>query len=159
MKKGGLTTETVAAKLRELSGNMAAVARSFGVTRQAVWKFCNAREALRAVSHECRETMKDHAESALYKAVLSGEAWAVCFYLKTQAKDRGYIEKQELAVESDALGGGVRERLREVDGDDHPGRRGQPGEARGADPQDVADPAPSAGDKQASPPGGGGPAG
>jgi hypothetical protein len=30
--------------------------------------------------------------------VLAGEAWAVCFYLKCQARDRGYIEKQELDV-------------------------------------------------------------
>jgi hypothetical protein len=40
--------------------------------------------------------MKDNAESALYSAVLGGEAWAVCFYLKTQAKDRGYVERQEM---------------------------------------------------------------
>jgi hypothetical protein len=27
--------------------------------------------------------------------VLAGEPWAVCFYLKCQAKDRGYIERTE----------------------------------------------------------------
>lgn len=34
--------------------------------------------------------MLDHAESSLQKAVLKGEAWAVCFFLKTQGKSRGY---------------------------------------------------------------------
>jgi hypothetical protein len=92
MKKGGLTTATVEARLRELSGNMAAVARSFGVTRQAVWKFVQARPTLQAVADDVRESMKDHAESALQAAVMRGESWAVCFYLKTQAKDRGYVE-------------------------------------------------------------------
>jgi hypothetical protein len=92
MKKGGLTTETVEARLRELGGNLAAVARHFGVTRQAVWKFVQARPTLKAAADDVRESMKDHAESALHAAVLRGERWAVCFYLKTQAKDRGYIE-------------------------------------------------------------------
>jgi hypothetical protein len=39
--------------------------------------------------------MKDNAESSLYRAVLDGEPWAVCFYCKTQAKDRGYTERVE----------------------------------------------------------------
>ena len=36
------------------------------------------------------------AELALYKAIQDGEGWAVCFYLKTQGKQRGYIERQEI---------------------------------------------------------------
>ncbi len=100
MKKGGLTVETVEAKLHEYSGNLAAVARSFGVTRQAVHDFVRKRPALLAAANDVREGMKDNAESSLTKAVLKGEAWAVCFYLKTQAKDRGYTEKSELDVTS-----------------------------------------------------------
>jgi hypothetical protein len=42
-----------------------------------------------------RGEMIDTAELSLYNAVLKGEAWAVCFLLKTQAKDRGYTEKHE----------------------------------------------------------------
>jgi hypothetical protein len=34
-------------------------------------------------------------------AVLAGEAWAVCFYLKTQAKDRGYVERSEVQHSSE----------------------------------------------------------
>ena len=93
--KNALKADDVAAKLRELHGNMAAAARAFGVTRQAVHAFVAARPSLAAVAAECRESMKDHAESALHKAVVGGEAWAVCFYLKTQAKDRGYVERVE----------------------------------------------------------------
>src|SRR5215469_2544852 len=96
MKNGGLKTNLVEEKLREFHGNMAAVGRFFGVTRQSVWRFCQARESLKAVSADCRESMKDNAESSLYSAVLRGEAWAVCFYLKTQARDRGYIERTEM---------------------------------------------------------------
>jgi hypothetical protein len=95
MKKGGLTAEMVEARLREFSGNMAAVARQFGVTRQAVQDFVRRRVKLQQVANDVRESMKDHAESSLYKAVLDGEAWAVCFFLKTQARDRGYVEVLE----------------------------------------------------------------
>jgi hypothetical protein len=77
---------------RLLSGNMAAVARHFGVTRQAVWDFVHRRAKLQQVATDLREGMKDNVESALYNAALAGEAWAVCFFLKTQARDRGYSE-------------------------------------------------------------------
>jgi hypothetical protein len=93
-----LQVEPVAEQIRAYNGNLAAVGRHFGVTRQSVHKFVNDHPALRAVVAECRESMKDHAESSLYRAVLAGEAWAVCFYLKTQAKDRGYIERYEHAA-------------------------------------------------------------
>src|SRR5258707_303610 len=97
MKKGGLTVENVEAKLREMNGNMAAVGRAFGVTRGAVWKFVQSHPNLKAATVDVREAMKDNAESALQKALLNGEAWAVCFFLKTQAKDRGYTERTETA--------------------------------------------------------------
>ena len=36
------------------------------------------------------------AENSLFEAIRRGEAWAVCFYLKCMAKDRGYVERAEL---------------------------------------------------------------
>jgi len=90
-----LKVSEVEPKIREMNGNLAAAARFFGVTRQAMWLFVQERPTLKAACHDARESMKDHAESALHRALLAGEAWAVCFYLKCQAKDRGYIEKAE----------------------------------------------------------------
>jgi hypothetical protein len=97
MNRAGLTAEGVEAQLKKLRGNMAAVARHFGCSRVAVWKFCQCRPTLRQVADDEREGMKDFAESALHKAVLAGEPWAVKFYLTTQAKDRGYTTRTELA--------------------------------------------------------------
>jgi hypothetical protein len=91
-----LSADAVAEQLREYHGNLAAVARRFDVTRQAVQSFVRARPSLMAVLQECRETMKDHAESVLFRQLLAGEPWAVRFYLKTVGKDRGYVERQEL---------------------------------------------------------------
>jgi hypothetical protein len=39
--------------------------------------------------------MIDAGESALYRATLNGEAWAVQFLLKTLGKSRGYVERVE----------------------------------------------------------------
>jgi hypothetical protein len=108
MKRPGLTVEGVEAQLRKLRGNMAAVARHFGCSRVAVWKFVNRREALRRVAADERESMKDDAEGALYRAVRAGEPWAVKFFLLTQAKDRGYTTRTELAGERESPPIGVR---------------------------------------------------
>jgi hypothetical protein len=91
-----LTAAAVAKALRQFNGNMAAVARAFDCHRSSVKRFIDNRPSLCEVRVEARETMKDMAESALYKAVLAGEGWAVCFFLKTQARDRGYTEKAEI---------------------------------------------------------------
>jgi len=38
----------------------------------------------------------DVAEAALLRAIQKGEAWAVCFFLKCKAKQRGYSERTEI---------------------------------------------------------------
>lgn len=90
-----LSEPLVAAALVELRGNVAAVARKFGVHRSSVQVLIGKSEPLQMIQKDAREGMLDDAESALYRAVVQGEAWAVCFLLKTQGKDRGYIERQE----------------------------------------------------------------
>jgi predicted transcriptional regulator len=95
-----LSSERVAEKLRELHGNLAAVGRCFGVTRSAVYNYIRRRPSLQAICEEARETLKDNAESVLYRSVLAGESWAVCFFLRTQARDRGYVERQEMTGEA-----------------------------------------------------------
>ena len=90
-----LKVKPVAEALRKYRGNMAAVGRKFGVTRSAVWRFVDSHPDLKATLEECRESMKDTAESALYKAIKRGAGWAVRFYLVTQARDRGYGDKPD----------------------------------------------------------------
>jgi len=98
-KKGGrkpiLDPEAVAATLANLRGNVAAVAKHFGVHRSSVQELIDKRPSLRAVLRDAREGMIDNAESSLYAAVIKGEAWAVCFFFKTQGKGRGYVERAQ----------------------------------------------------------------
>ena len=47
--------------------------------------------------NEARETMLDNAESVLYQKVLAGSTPELLFFLKTQGKRRGYVERQEVS--------------------------------------------------------------
>lgn len=45
---------------------------------------------------EIKEMQKDYVESALLNNIKHGKELSTMFYLKTKAKDRGYVEKQEV---------------------------------------------------------------
>lgn len=94
--RGALDSELVAAALAELKGNVAATAARFNVARSSLAEYIGKRPTLQKICHDAREGMLDHAESSLYRAVIAGEAWAVCFFLKTQGRSRGYDENEAL---------------------------------------------------------------
>jgi hypothetical protein len=60
-----------------------------------MWRFIQKHPQLQEVLSECRETMKDMAESQLYNQVLAGDPGQVRFFLSSQAKDRGYVPRTE----------------------------------------------------------------
>lgn len=95
-RKSKLRKYLVAKALVEMGGNISAVARKFGVARSRVVEFVGKRPDLQRILADTRDTAIDHAESSLLRAILQGEAWAVCFMLKTQGKSRGYVERQEI---------------------------------------------------------------
>lgn len=91
-----LTTTEVENALRNTKGMVSVAAKTLGITRQALYNRINKSTALQELIADEREAMTDTAELALHRAIVGGEAWAVCFYLKTQGKSRGYVERQEL---------------------------------------------------------------
>jgi hypothetical protein len=109
-RKPILSTEMVAAVLAKNHGNIAATARHFNVERASVRDFIGRHPALQQVLSDAREGMLDDVESALYRAALDGEGWAVCFFLKTQGKTRGYGDRAPELDESNKAG----ERLAEM---------------------------------------------
>ena len=46
--------------------------------------------------HEARESMLDTAEATLYDKIAAGDTTALIFFLKTEGKSRGYVERQEI---------------------------------------------------------------
>ena len=95
-RKPILDAQLVAATLQELEGNISAVARRFNVARNSVIDLIERHPSLQQVLRDAREGMLDAAENSLLKAARSGEAWAVCFVLKTLGRARGYIERHEI---------------------------------------------------------------
>lgn len=91
-----LTKNKVKDLLKQAHGNYAAVARAYGVSRQAVRQFVERDDELREIATETRETMLDNAESKLYSEAMAGNTAALIFLLKTQGKKRGYIERAEV---------------------------------------------------------------
>jgi hypothetical protein len=92
------TKSKIEETLIAVSGNVSAAARSLGMQRHRLHKIIVQSEHLKQVVYDARQSMCDNAESALNRAVINGEAWAVCFTLKTQAKDRGYVERVQQEI-------------------------------------------------------------
>ncbi len=86
----------MAAAIVTFQGNLKAIARNFKVHRSSVQEFIGKSKELTQILKDAREGELDDAESSLYRAIINGEAWAVCFKLKTQGKGRGYVERKEL---------------------------------------------------------------
>ena len=83
--------------LTKSRGLIAPAARSLGCSRDTVRSYIKEYTAVAQAKADAKEATKDLAENRLVDAIEDREAWAICFYLKTQAKDRGYIERGELA--------------------------------------------------------------
>jgi hypothetical protein len=103
MKKKPSVDELIK-RIEDTKGNVAAVARSYGVSRVAVYNWMNESAGCRQALEDARETMLDNAESILYKKVLEGSTPELLFFLKTQGKRRGYVERSEVTgADGDAI--------------------------------------------------------
>lgn len=96
MTRSELVAEQVISKIHDLHGNVSSVARFFKLSRQTMHKYINDHPTVQAALEESREKMIDNVESALYSQALAGNTTAMIFFLKTQGKKRGYVERQEI---------------------------------------------------------------
>lgn len=104
-KKGGrrpiLKLAAVAASIVRFKGNIADVARHHRVARSSVLQFVAKNPDLDQVLKDARDGMKDAVESRFYKDCLKDDPkyqTSRIFFLKTQCKDRGYIERQQVEL-------------------------------------------------------------
>lgn len=70
-------------------------AKKADVTYTTVWRYTQDFPSVKQVIVEAKERMLDFAEGKLYEKIKEGDNTAIIFYLKTQGKGRGYIERQE----------------------------------------------------------------
>jgi hypothetical protein len=93
------TARRIIAAVKETHGMLAAAAERSGIGYRTVCRYAAESPAVKEAVHVAKETMLDFAESKLFQAINKGQAWAIAFYLKTQGKQRGYIERQEFTGE------------------------------------------------------------
>lgn len=93
------TKEQIAEVLTASAGKVSIAAEKLGSCRQTIYDSLKRYPELEVILEDARVKLIDTAEIALQHAVLKGEAWAVCFALKTVGKKRGYVERSELTID------------------------------------------------------------
>ena len=94
--------KAISEKIVEKRGNLSAVARGFGKSRTWLYNILNDKyPELKDVVEEARDSLIDDAESELQKQMFKGNITALIFFLKTQGKGRGYVERQEVEQSGD----------------------------------------------------------
>lgn len=93
----GITAGETIDAIKGSKGFVTVVGKRLGCTARHVYnlleKYPTAREALQ----QEREEIKDFAESQIFKKMEAGDTTMLIFYAKTQMKDRGYVERQEVS--------------------------------------------------------------
>jgi hypothetical protein len=92
------TDEQIIRALKEAQGMVGPAARIVGCDPTTIYDRIKKVPAVAQVKHDAREMLLDTAELAMLRAIQGGEAWAVCFALKTIGKHRGYVERQEVTT-------------------------------------------------------------
>ena len=94
-KLPSLTKEGLSRVLIQTRGNIKNTAQSFQVARNTIYKKIHEWD-LEEVVNEAREVRIDMVESALDDAIQEGNVTAIIFFLKTQGRSRGYVERQDV---------------------------------------------------------------
>lgn len=95
------TREQVAEALAAAGGVQSDAARILGCSRSTLNGYVRRYPDLQQVIVDTREEALDLAESQLQKKMKEGNMTAIIFFLKTQGKHRGYVEKGEAPVKAD----------------------------------------------------------
>ena len=86
--------------LTKQGGNVAGACRSMNINRRTYYNWMDKYEDFKAMVEDITEALIDDAESQLQTLISSGNVVAILFYLKTRAKSRGYVERQEQDITS-----------------------------------------------------------
>ncbi len=96
-KKREETAIRIIKALKETNGLLTMAAAKSGIGYRTVCRYVAEYSSVRAAAQDAKEAMLDFAEGKLYQKIKAGDNIAILFYLKTQGKARGYIERQEIA--------------------------------------------------------------
>ena len=95
-RKQEFTPEQVAEALIKSGGLVSYAAEILGCTRATVYNYINDNDICQEAKIDAKEKNHDFVEGKLMKLIKDGNVTAIIFYCKTQLKERGYVERQEV---------------------------------------------------------------
>ena len=100
MRKKRFSEKQIVHAIGKSKGLIFLAAQHLGCNPSTIHLRASQSENIREAIETERGRVLDFAEVKLIEAVQDGEAWAICFILKTLGKSRGYIERQEIKAEA-----------------------------------------------------------
>jgi len=96
-KKREETCARIIKAIKETNGLLTMAAAKSGIGYRTICRYVAEYPTVKQAALDAKESMLDFAEGKLYSKIKAGDNTAIIFYLKTQGKARGYIERQELS--------------------------------------------------------------
>jgi len=96
-KKREQTAKRIIEAISKSAGLLTIAAKNSGISYTTVNRYVHDFPSVAQAVVDAKEAMLDFAEGKLYSKIKAGDNTAIIFYLKTQGKSRGYIERQEIA--------------------------------------------------------------
>ncbi len=84
---------------RESAGNIAHACKSANINRQTYYNYLEKFDTFKKECEDIKEENIDFAESVLMGEIRNKHMTATIFFLKTQGRNRGYVERQEMDVD------------------------------------------------------------
>jgi hypothetical protein len=98
--KNRYTEEQIKNALSKAGGFISMACKSLGCTRKTIYNYIDKFPELKDIVTDIREQYLDIAEAALIKNVKDGKSGDIKYFLNTQGKKRGYVEKNQLDITS-----------------------------------------------------------
>jgi len=93
--EGNIKKSAMLQALEKSLGVVTTACKSVGIARKTHYKWLKEDEEYQESVKSLKDVALDFAESQLHKQISEGNTTATIFYLKTQGKERGYIERFE----------------------------------------------------------------
>ena len=91
----GLTAERMISAIKDSQGFVVKACEILDCSRTTFYNYLKKYATVQQALDDVREARHDFVELQLMKGIKEGNITAIIFYLKTQCKHRGYVERQE----------------------------------------------------------------
>ena len=99
VNKTKLNKKAMLEALEKSLGIVTTACKHVGISRRTYYNWLSSDDKFKAEVQDINDIALDFAESKLYELIKETNVAATLFYLKTKGKSRGYVERQELAVD------------------------------------------------------------